>query len=219
MDPEDTENPEGTENTESETPEVVKPDEENKDAVMPVNLQRIAEVVNDLPEAVKLMGLKDLEKLVPALELAISTARAATPNGQEAQEGTEPETTETETTETVEESEMEEINDEAETIEKTEEPAKDNFKDSIAFKDAVTLVAGQRVDAILKAKRFLDEGYDFKKDTTTIMRDALATQSKDEFKDEEVAVAFKMLKKFEDYSQFADSKSECEIDKLKDKEI
>ena len=209
----------GADGTESETPDGVKPDEENKDAVMPVNLQRIAEVVNDLPEAVKLMGLKDLEKLVPALELAISTARAATPNGQEAQEGTETEVAPGTETETQEESEMEEINDEAETIEKTDEPVKENFKDSVEFKDAVMVVAGQRVDAILKAKRFLDEGYDFKKDTTTIMRDALATQSKDEFKDEEVAVAFKMLKKFEDYSQFADSKTECEIDKLKDKEI
>lgn len=199
----------------SESPEAVKPDEENKDEVLPVNLQRIAEVVNDLPEAVKLMGLKDLEKLVPALELAISTARAATPSGQEAAEGNE---TVVAPTETQEESEMEEINDEAETVNK-EETEKSNFKDSTEFKDAVTMVAGQRVDTIMKAKTFLDEDYDFKKDTLIIMRDALATQSKDQFLDEEVGVAFKMLKKFKDYSNFADENGKCEIEKMKDKEL
>jgi hypothetical protein len=203
MDPNELDNQEGTETTE----EVVTTEEEVKDAEMPVNLQRIAEVVNDLPEAVKLMSLTELEKLVPALELAINTARAATPNGQTALEGTESEEG------------MEEINDEAETITKTDEPAKADFKDSKAFKDAVMVVADQRVDVILKAKKFLDEGYDFKKDTLTMMRDVLATQTKEVFKDEEVGVAFKMLKKFADYARFADSKGECEIDKLKEKEI
>jgi hypothetical protein len=51
------------------------------------------------------------------------------------------------------------------------------------------------------------------------MRDVLATQTKEKFKDEEVGVAFKMLKKFADYAKFADSKGECEIDNLKEKEI
>ena len=208
MDPNELDNPEGTEITDEDT---VTTEEEVTDAEMPVNLQRIAEVVNDLPEAVKLMSLTELEKLVPALELAINTARAATPNGQTALEGTE--------SETLPEEGMEEINDEAETITKTDEPAKADFKDSKAFKDAVMVVAGHRVDVILKAKKFLDENYDFKKDTLTMMRDVLATQTKEKFKDEEVGVAFKMLKKFADYAKFADSKGECEIDKLKEKEI
>jgi hypothetical protein len=94
-----------------------------------------------------------------------------------------------------------------------------NFTDSIEFKDAVKIVAGQRVDIILKAKNFLDSKYDFTKDNVTIQRDALATQCNTKFSDEEVGVAFKMLKKLEDYSKFADSKELDKWNDLKDKEI
>ena len=135
------------------------------------------------------------------LEEAIKSARAATPNGQEAMEGTD----------------MEEVSDEGETG--NEEPKKENFTDSTEFKDAVKIAAEQRVDVILKAKHFLDESYDFTADTLTIMRDVLATQTKEEFKDDEVGVAFRMLKKLNDYSQFADAKGDSELEKLKDKEI
>ena len=96
-----------------------------------------------------------------------------------------------------------------------------NFTDSIEFKDAVKVVAGQRVDVILKAKNFLDAKYDFTKENVTIMRDSLITQCPDskQFSDAEVGVAFKMLKKFKDYSKFADSKELDKWNDLKDKEI
>ena len=169
----------------------------------PVNIQRISEVVKDLPEAIKLMNIDDLAKLIPALEEAINVARANTPNGQETEEAPEEEAAE----ETPEE----------EAAEDTPEEDKKDFKDSQEFKDAVMRFADERVNVILKAKNFLDEDYDFSKDTHTIMRDTLATQTADQFKDEELAVAFKMLKKIENYSNFADAT--CEFDKLKDKEI
>jgi len=93
------------------------------------------------------------------------------------------------------------------------------FKDSQEFKDTVKQFADERVSIIDKAKVFLDGNYDFTKDSLTIMRDAIATQTKDEFKDEELKVAFKMLKKVRDYSKFADAKADGEWNKIADKEI
>lgn len=212
MDPKDLENEE-TKSTESEGTDAGSA-EETKDAETPVNLQRIAEVVKDLPEAVKLMSLEELTSLVPVLEAAINTARAATPNGQEATQDTEMEGAE-ETTE----GEPEEVVTDEEGDGMPSETEKKNFTDSQEFKDAVMKTSDERVNVILKAKQFLDEGYNFKDICTTkIMRDALASQTKESFKDNEVGVAFKMLKKNKDYSQFADSKDN-EWDKIKDKEI
>lgn len=214
MDPKDAKNVEESESTESKETETESKTsvEETKDAEAPVSLQRIAEVIKDLPEAVKLMSVEDLQQLVPVLETAINTARAATPNGQEATEGTEMEGAD-------QAEEKTEVSDEGEPESKETEKDKMNFKDSQEFKDAVMSMADVRVDTILKAKKFLDEGYNFDQCTTQIMRDALATQSKETFKDEEVGVAFKMLKKIENYSQFADSSKSDEWEKLKDKEI
>ena len=216
MDPKDAEQMKDAESTESKATETgnENPVEETKDADAPVNLQRIAEVVKDLPEAVKLMSMDDLAALVPVLETAINAARAATPNGQEATQGTEMEgAEETEQPE-------KEVSDEEGTSESSkEDETKSDFKDSQEFRDAVMSLSDERVNVILKAKKFLDEKYDFKNTCTTqIMKDALASQSKEAFKDEEVGVAFKMLKKNKDYSQFADSKSN-EWDSIKDKEI
>lgn len=102
---------------------------------------------------------------------------------------------------------------------KAEAEKKTNFADSKEFKDAVKIVAGLRVDTILKARNFLDSKYDYSQDSLVIMRDALATQCNTKFADEEVGVAFKMLKKFKDYSNFADEKAVNKFDAIKDKEI
>ena len=126
------------------------------------------------------MDLEEITALLPVLEDAISTARAATPNGQEATKGAEGEYAD----------EAKEVSDQKE--------AKADFKDSQEFKDAVMSMSNKRVDVILKAKKFLDEKYDFKNTCTTkIMADVLATQTKESFKDEEIGVAFRMLKKNE----------------------
>ena len=155
-----------------------------------VNLQRVGEVLRDLPEAVKTMDLDTLNDLIPTLEKVIKEARARTPQGQESMQGQEGEP----------------------------EENKGDFKDSAEIKDAVMQMANERVGIIMKAKNFLDESYDFLgADTLQIMRDALATQSAEEFKDEEVPVAFKLLKKKADYSHFADA--QCEFDKIAEKEI
>jgi hypothetical protein len=194
------EDPKQEEMPKKEASEDKKPDEETKDAEPQVNLQKIAEVVKDLPEAIKLMNIEDITKLVPILEAAINSAKSLTPEAQEV--------------EAQEETEMETQDEDIK-----EEEKKADFKDSTEFKDAVKMIADERVSVILKAKNFLDEGYDFGKDTLSIMKDALASQTKEDFKDEEVGVAFKMLKKMENYSKFADAKTECALEKLKNKEI
>lgn len=183
-----------------ETEEVETKDEETSDAI---NLAKVSEIVRDLPQAIKLMDIEELTKLVPVLETAINSAKDNMP------------------TETVEEETMEEISDEdmEEEVETLDECSqKKDFSDSIEFKDAVMKFADKRVSIILKAKTFLDEGYDFSKDCKTIMRDSIATQNSEQFKDEELEVAFKMLNKVKDYQNFADAKV-SEFDKLKDKEI
>ena len=109
-----------------------------------------------------------------------------------------------------------ETKDEAISADKIE---KVDFKDTQEFKDAVMQYGNDRADIILKAKTFLGDNFEFSdKDNLTIMREVLAKEVDGEFKDEEVAVAFKMLKKMKDYSNFADSQAN-EWDKIKDKEI
>ena len=102
-----------------------------------------------------------------------------------------------------------EAQDEEESMneEEVKKEAVDEFKDSQCFKDAMQTYADERVVVIEKAKSFLDEGYDLKgKDNQTIMSDALKAEKLD-FKDEEVSVAFKMLKTVEvdDLQNFGDA--------------
>jgi len=95
-----------------------------------------------------------------------------------------------------------------------------DFKDSQDFKDAVMQMGNQRAEIILKAKNFLDDGYKFEdKDNLSIMKDVLDKELKEKFEDSEVGVAFKMLKKMKDYSQFADSEAGSEWHKIADKEL
>jgi len=191
-----------TTDTESmENEQEAKDEETSTDAI---NLAKVSEIVRDLPEAIKLMDIEELTKLIPVLETAISSAKENMPQEEAIEEP------------------MEEISD-GDMVEKEEETLdecskKKNYSDSTEFKDAVMKFADKRVGIILKAKTFLDEGYDFSKDCKDIMRDAIATQNSEQFADEELDVAFKMLSKAKDYQNFADSKA-SEFDKLKDKEI
>jgi len=97
------------------------------------------------------------------------------------------------------------------------------FSDAVAkqskeFADAAVKAHGAVIE---KARRFVDSDYDFTdKDTATIMRDALATETTDTFTDAELPVAFKMLKSAAaSYKNFADGDVSSAIDKLKDQEI
>ena len=183
-----------------------------------INLQKIGEVITDLPNAIKLMDLAELKKIIPILQEAIDKAKQNTPELQE------------ENLETGEENSDPEGNGNGNqgggNGEQNPKPSatqvtdsKMDFKDTKEFKDAVMKHGNERANIIIKSKRFLDEGYKFEdKDNLAIMKDVLAKNTKEKFADSEIPVAFKMLKRVMDYSKFADAQ-EDEFAKLKDKEL
>jgi len=91
-------------------------------------------------------------------------------------------------------------------VQSAKSEALSDFKDSDEFKTIVKAEANARAEVIEKAKNFLDSKYNFSDaDTVKIMRDAVATMHGDEFKDNEIQTAFKMLKKTEQYKEFGDA--------------
>jgi len=111
--------------------------------------------------------------------------------------------------EAVKEEPKKEMKDTAEfklAVQSAKSEALSDFKDSDEFKTIVKAEANARAEVIEKAKNFLDSKYNFADaDTVKIMRDAVATMHGDEFKDNEIPTAFKMLKKTEQYKEFGDA--------------
>jgi len=166
---------------------VTKKDESMKlnkvflDAEGAVSLEQIVEIATGLPEAIKKVPLDKLQELMPAMQDIMSYSK---------EQGAIPE----------EESEMEDMDKEEEDMDKKEE-------DKAAFEDAVAKEAETKArkfaDAevkryarvVNKAKHFLDDSYDFTDKTANqVMRDALATQGTEHFEDNELDVAFKLLR-------------------------
>ena len=170
-----------------------------------LNMQQIVEAVTALPEIIKTVPLDKLQEIMPAVNELVAAANAA---GVEVETGIE--------------KEMEPEMGQEEMTDMEEE--KIPMEDSAQFKDAVRVATMDAVkrhgEVIEKAKNFLDEDYAFTgKTTCQVMRDALATQhGKQEFGDEELSIAFKMLKKTADYTNFTDSKVGS-LESLKDKEL
>jgi len=177
-----------------------------KDADGSINMQSVAETVEKLRDAIKTMPLDEVQKIMgPIMEVVQASTNS------ENQSITE-----------------DEMIDEEEKMEdgdyKDEEPAgsdeeKKDFKDSVAFKDAVSAAVKRHGEVIEKAKEFLDDSYTFAdKDTTQVMRDAVNTQHQESFSDSELPLAFKMLKKQAAYTNFADGGRSTLAD-LADKEL
>jgi len=180
------------------------------DAEGAASLEQIVEIAMGLPEAMKKVPIDKLQELMPAMQEIMTYAKA---------EGALPE----------EESEVESMDedkpeDEIKDMESEDKPMKDEEakEDEKKFSDAdvqslVKKEAKKFADAevkkyasvVNKAKNFLDSDYDYsEKASSEIMRDALATQSTDKFEDNELDIAFKLLRKSDvNYSQFGDSKS------------
>lgn len=175
-----------------------------------VSIAMISQLINSLPEAFSKMDVEEVKKLAPILKQAIESI--AVEGEPEPMEAKEPEMEE----EVIKDKEPMTAEPEAKEI-----PEKEDFKDSLEFKDAVMKIADERVNIILKAKDFLDDGYKFDdKCNSMIMKDALATKFKNKtFGDSEISVAFKMLElePIKTYQSFGDSKSSS-WDKLKTKE-
>ncbi len=169
-----------------------------------VSMERVAQAVSELPDAIKTVDMSMIADIIPALEALIEAARGVLPEEMEDEEAEET------------------TDEEAETMDCEATDGKD-FSDSAEFKDAVNAAADQKVKlhagVMQKAKDFLDAGYDYsEKSADDIMRDALATEHDQEFEDSELSVAFKMLKKApSDLTNFGDSK-EPSLTDLADKE-
>lgn len=89
-----------------------------------------------------------------------------------------------------------------------------------ALQKAVDSAIKTHTAVIEKAREFLPEDYTFTdRATTDIMRAALAAYSDAKFTDEELSLAFKLLKKPDSkYSEFGDNSAKS-LDYLKGKEI
>lgn len=171
------------------------------DADGAVSLEQIVEMATGLPEAIKSVPVDKLQELMPALQEIMSYAKS---------QGVEPE-------QTADMDIDEEVKDKPTEDMDYEDGDKPKFSDA-DFRKAVDKEKRTFADAevkryaevVNKARNFLDAEYDFAgKSANEVMRDALATQSTDQFEDSELSVAFKLLRKPDtDYSQFGDSKPE-----------
>lgn len=176
------------------------------DAEGQMNLQQIVEIATGIPEAIKAVPVDQLQKLLPALQQIMEAAKGVMP----AEEGGTPAETPA--------GEMEDEDMSASEEDKNKVPG---FSDA-DMKKAVDTATRRHAAVIEKARGFLPENYGFSdKDTTTIMRDALATETSEKFADAEIELAFKLLKKKEsNYRAFGDHVPENQkIDQLKDKEL
>jgi hypothetical protein len=169
------------------------------DAEGAVDLEQIMEIASKLPEAIKKVPVDQLKKLVPALQSVVAHATEQGVMPEEEMEDEEP-------VEVVDEDKKEM------TDEEPKEGEEKKFSDA-DFKDAVAKQARAFADkevkafssVITKARYFLDSDFDFTgKTSNDVMREALATQSNETFKDSELPIAFKLLRKNADYSQFGD---------------
>ena len=160
-----------------------------------VSLEQVVEMATALPEAIRKIPVEKLSSLVPALQEMMSYAQ---------EQGAVPES----------EMEDEDMKEGEQEVTATDEdmPEEDkpkfsdrNFADAVAKQ--VKKETARYSEVVNKARNFLDDSYSFSgKTANQIMRDALATQSTDSFEDNELSVAFKLLRKSgSDYSKFGDS--------------
>lgn len=177
------------------------------DAEGAMNLMQIVELATAMPEAIKSVPVDQLQKLLPALQQIAEASKAVMP----APEG-DPVADEADPGAEAEGKEMD-AQDKADTAE-----ADKKFSDALATATATAVKAHGAV--ITKARVFLPDEYDFAdKNTVQIMRDAIATDNGEHFADNELPLAFKMLRKpAANYKRFGDAKP-SDLTTLQDKEL
>lgn len=170
------------------------------DADGEMNIQRVAEIVQALPEAIKMMPIAQLAKMMPLLEKAMATVKANVPAGEGSLEGDLEGGAAEQNLDAgagEEGAAAEENLDEKGAVVVKKE---DGEKEKPGFTDAAVatmITNGIKTHATIveAARGLLAEDYNFTdKDGTTIMRDALKRHSTQDFADSELSVAFKMLK-------------------------
>lgn len=176
------------------------------DANGEMNLQQIIELATALPEAIKAVPVDQLQQLTEPLAAIVEASKAqgiTTENEPEPSEG-EPQ-----------EEEMTDMNGEEE---------EKKFADAVdkKAKEFMDAAIKRHAETIEKARDFLPGDYRFAdKSTEQIMRDALATEHDDahSFADNDLPLAFRMLKKQESaYKEFGD-KNPNDFASIADKDI
>ncbi len=214
-----------TENNPTTEDETMKLHKAFCDAEGAMNLQQIVELSTALPEAIKAVPVDQLTKLLPALQKIVEAANAvaAPVEGEGEGEMTDEEKAEKEKlaaadAENAALAEKEKLA--AADAGTEEERDKPSFSDA-DMKAATDKAIKAHAATIEKARNFLPETYAFAdKSTADIMRDTLATVESEKFADNELVLAFKLLKKSAaSYKQFGDSGQQSGFSKLKDKEL
>jgi hypothetical protein len=168
-----------------------------------IDIDKVIEIAMALPEAIRALPVERLGEIVPALQEIIDMARVDE-NG--------------------------EVGTKTEAATDEEPPKEENEEDENkeAYADAAKKLAADFADkavkeyavVIDKARSFLDESYDYKAKTARdVMRDALATQTSEMFADEELPLAFKLLRKTSDYKSFGDNQAKHKLDEIANKEL
>ena len=195
-----------------------------------VSIQGMDELLKSLPDAIKSMPLDDVKALADVIDGFLKDKG----NKEEVEDTDEKDKEEVESKDADKEEDKKEVEskdadkDEDEKKQDAKDADKDEdkkqkglkdskcacqsgFNDSSEFKDAVKSAVEsavkQHVVVVEKARDFLADDYGFAdKAVDKIMRDAIATQTDEQFQDAEVETAFKMLKQSSsDYSNFGDS--------------
>ena len=182
-----------------------------------VSLEQVVEIASSLPDAIKMLSLEDLQKVMPALQDIVSMGKVeSTPSTDEENKEDDGE----------KKPPVENLDEDKEEREEEEED-KPKFSDA-DFKVALEKKSKEFADEAIKtyaqvldkARTFLDESYDFKDKTSEqIMQDALSTESTAKFSDAELPLAFKLLKKTAEYKKFGDQKTTHPLDEIANKEL
>ncbi len=177
-----------------------------------LSLQKVAEMIGSLQEAIKNAPIEEVAKVMPSLEALIESSKAN--SGMESEEKAS-EDMEGEEEKPAEDMDKEEEEVATEDMDKEEdEDKKPHFTDSQEFKDAIDAKANELCESkfkvVEKAKDFLDATYNFADSSMSkIMKDAVENHLGESFEDSKIEGAFLALRKNESkYSEFGDKKSD-----------
>lgn len=182
-----------------------------------LSIEQLAEIVNGLPDAIKSLPLDRLQEFAPVLQQIVAAAKEA---------GVEVAPVETPAAEVPAGEDPAAMEDEDPTPpgdQPKPSEEKQPVMDAAKIRQITDAATKEHARVIMKARDFLDKNYDFAgKTTAQIMRDAIASETSEQFADNELALAFKMLKRSPgvDYSQFGDAKTTPgSLETLKNKEL
>ena len=194
------------------------------------NLQQIVEIGNGLAEALKTVPIDELKKMLPTLQKIMQMGESGGPATESAEEAIEEVAMSDEDVEKAkEDGKSEMLDSDMEDMDEDEKKKfgdsklfksiiasqSKTFADSAVFKTAVEAEVKAHTSVVEKASQFVDEQYTFAdKSTDQIMIDALAVEHGDvKFADNELAVAFKLLKRSSsDLKTFGDSSNKSELE-------